>query len=69
MPGLGRLAALPRLRAASPHTRIVVLSAFPAVVYARKAVALGASNYLEKPADLDEIVWTIRNATTEPPGR
>jgi DNA-binding NarL/FixJ family response regulator len=35
MPGLGGLAALPRLRAAALRTRIVVLSASSAVVYAQ----------------------------------
>lgn len=44
---------------------VIVLSAYPASVYARKAVALGASNYLEKPADFEEIVWTIRKAINE----
>lgn len=69
MPGLGGLAALPRLRGVAPHTRIVVLSCYSATVYARKAVELGASDYLEKPVDLDQIAWTIRKAMTEPPRR
>jgi two-component system, NarL family, response regulator LiaR len=65
MPGLGGLAALPRLRIAAPHVRVVVLSAFPASIYAHKARELGASNYLEKAADLDLIAATIRIAMTE----
>lgn len=67
MRGPGGLTALSQLRAAAPDLRVVVLSALPASAYARRAVALGASNYLQKPADLHEIVWTIRKAMTETP--
>jgi two-component system, NarL family, invasion response regulator UvrY len=66
MPGAGGLEALPRLRAAAPHLRVVVLSANPASVYARKSIALGASNYLEKPSDLDLLAATVRKAMQEP---
>lgn len=66
MPGVGGLGALPRLRAAAPHLRVVVLSAYPASAYARKAVSLGASNYLEKCSDLDLVAATLRNAMREP---
>lgn len=67
MPGAGGLDALPRLRAAAPHLRVVVLSAYSASAYARKAIALGASNYLEKPTDLDLLAATVRLAMTENP--
>lgn len=66
MPGIGGIAALPRFRAVAPHVRVVVLSALPASVYAHTVRALGASNYLEKAADLDVIAATIRIAMTEP---
>jgi DNA-binding NarL/FixJ family response regulator len=66
MPGAGGLKALARLRAAVPHLRVVVLSAYPASAYARKAVSLGASNYLEKPSDLDLLAATVRHAMQEP---
>jgi two-component system, NarL family, invasion response regulator UvrY len=67
MPGAGGLDALPRLRAAAPHLKVVILSAYPASAYARKAIALGASNYLEKSSDLDLIAATVRTAMTEDP--
>lgn len=66
MPGAGGLEALPRLRAAAPHLRVVVLSAHPASAYARKAIALGASNYLEKPTELDLLAATVRLAMDQP---
>lgn len=67
MPGIGGLAALPRIRSAAPHVRVIVFSAFPASVYAQKARAIGASNYLEKPTALDVISWTVSKAMTEAP--
>jgi two-component system, NarL family, invasion response regulator UvrY len=69
MPGAGGLDALPRLRAAAPYLRVVVFSAYPASAYARNAVALGTSNYLEKPSDLELLAATVRNAMTEDPPR
>jgi two-component system, NarL family, invasion response regulator UvrY len=66
MRGAGGLAALPRLRAAARDLRVVVLSAYPASAYARTAVSLGASNYLEKPSDLDLLESTVRKAMQEP---
>lgn len=60
MPGPGGLAVLPRLRAAAPHLRIVVLSAYPATSHAKQARELGASFYLEKAKDLTVIAATVR---------
>src|SRR4051812_28553318 len=62
MPGLGGLGALPRLRAAAPHLRVVVLSGYPLVEYERKAAEVGVSASLEKPAGIDAIVGAIQRA-------
>jgi CheY-like chemotaxis protein len=48
MPGLDGLSALPALRAASPHSLIVVLTAMPAETRAEAAFRSGADGYLEK---------------------
>lgn len=66
MPGEGGLQALPRLRAAASHLRVVVFSAHPATGYARKARELGASAYLEKATQLDVLAATLRNVMQEP---
>lgn len=48
MPGGGGLEALPLILAASPETRVVVLSGFGRREFARTAGALGACGFLEK---------------------
>ena len=52
MPVLDGIAALPRLREASPRTRIVMLSGFPAEDMERPSLAAGAVGYLEKGPDI-----------------
>jgi DNA-binding NarL/FixJ family response regulator len=66
MPGLSGFITLPRLRRAAPRVRVVVFSACPATVYARKAVALGASNFVEKGTSLDVLASIVRIAMTQP---
>ncbi|MGI8683517.1 MAG: response regulator [Acidimicrobiales bacterium] len=48
MPGAGGMAVLPRLAAASPRTRVVVVSGFPRGRLASLAGGLGAVGYVEK---------------------
>ena len=47
---------IPALRALDPGTRIVVLTGYGSVATAVHAVRLGATHYLTKPADADEIL-------------
>ena len=56
LPDLSRLILISRLKAAVPHTNIVVLTGHASIATAVEAVRLGASNYLAKPADPDQIV-------------
>src|SRR5205814_9215763 len=48
MPGMGGLEALPRLVAASPGTRVVIVSGFPRGRLADLTAAHGAVGYVEK---------------------
>ncbi len=48
MPVLDGISALPRLVAAAPQARIVMLSALPAALRASMALAVGAMAYVEK---------------------
>jgi len=48
MPVMDGLAAIPRIKEASPRTRIVVLSGFGGREMAERAVSLGADRYVEK---------------------
>lgn len=60
MPGQSGLALVSRLNALDEHTRIVVLTGYASVATAVEAVKLGATYYLSKPADADEIVAAFR---------
>jgi two-component system NarL family response regulator len=55
MPGCGGLAALPRLLAASPGTKILVFTAYETEELVRRALESGASGYLLKGASAAEI--------------
>ncbi len=50
------LALLPRLRDALPDARIVVLTGYASIPMAVEAIKLGATNFLTKPVDTDEIL-------------
>lgn len=56
MPGGSGLALVQRLTALDAHTRIVVLTGYASIATAVEAIKLGATHYLSKPADADEIV-------------
>ena len=56
MPGASGLELVKRLKALDTHTRIVVLTGYASVATAVEAIKLGATHYLAKPADADEIV-------------
>jgi two-component system, response regulator RegA len=56
MPGGSGLALVERLKQRNQGIRIVVLTGFASVATAVEAIKLGATHYLPKPADADEIV-------------
>jgi two-component system response regulator RegA len=56
MPGPSGLELVKKLKALDAHTRIVVLTGFASVATAVESIKLGATHYLAKPADADEIV-------------
>lgn len=53
--GASGLACVSALHLARPTTRIVVLTGFASIATAVEAIKLGATNYLTKPANTDEI--------------
>ena len=55
MPGLDGLEALPRVRAASPSTRVVMYSGFAEEGLSDRCRALGAVAFMEKSASLDSL--------------
>jgi two-component system response regulator RegA len=56
MPGPSGLELVKKLKSLDAHTRIVVLTGYASVATAVEAIKLGATHYLAKPADADEIV-------------
>jgi two-component system response regulator NreC len=62
MPGGSSLAAIPRIRAESPRTQIVVLTMQQEPAFAREALGAGALGYVLKEAADEELVEAVRNA-------
>ncbi len=59
MPGPSGLMLVKRLKELDGATRIVVLTGYASIATAVEAVKLGATHYLAKPVDTDEIVGAL----------
>jgi two-component system response regulator YesN len=46
----------------SPHTKIIILSAFTDFSYAQQAIRLGAFDFVKKPFSIDEIIGAVLKA-------
>jgi len=72
MPEMDGLEALPRVREVSPETQVVMLTGVTAESIRERALAAGASAFIEKGIDIDElgdrIVEICRGATLPSPG-
>jgi two-component system response regulator RegA len=62
MPGEWGLHAVRDLMRIDPTTRVVLLTAYGSIATALEAVRLGAVNFLQKPASVDEIERAFREA-------
>lgn len=62
MPGTSGLKLVEFLRSRSAGTRIVVLTGYASIATAVDAMKLGATHYLAKPADADQIVAAFGDA-------
>jgi DNA-binding NarL/FixJ family response regulator len=60
MPGHGGVDALSAIKARFPELPVLILSGFPEAHYATTMLRQGASGYLNKECDPDEIVTAIR---------
>ncbi len=63
MPGMGGLAALERLRARHPQARVLMLSAHDDLQIPRRALAAGATGYLSKRADPEELLRAVSDTS------
>ena len=62
MPHRDGIDALPEIKLAAPRTSVVMLSAFASETMRRRALAAGADGFLEKGADVSDLVAQIRAA-------
>jgi DNA-binding NtrC family response regulator len=62
MPGLGGLDLLGRIKAASPDTPVILITAFGTVADAVDAMKFGAADYVLKPVNADELKLNVRRA-------
>lgn len=62
MGGAPGLVLVETLHALDPNTRIVVLTGYASIATAVEAIKLGATQYLSKPANADEIVAAFGHA-------
>ena len=59
MPGMNGLEALRQIKAISPGIVVFIVTAFQSVETAREALRQGASDYIVKPVDVEELVANI----------
>lgn len=59
MPGMPGLEVVRELLALNPRARVVVLTGFGTIATAVEAIKLGAIDYLQKPARIDEIIAAL----------
>ncbi len=62
MPELNGIDALPKVKAASPKTAVLIMTAFGSSRFAIDAMQLGAFDYITKPFELDKIAHTVKRA-------
>jgi len=66
MPGKSGLELVKALREVDPATKMVVLTGYGSIATAIDAVRLGATHYLSKPADADDIVAAFARGDAPP---
>jgi two-component system response regulator RegA len=66
MPGGSGLDVVRELKAIDPATNVVVLTGYGSIATALEAVRLGATHYLTKPADVDDILSAFARAHRQP---
>lgn len=65
MPGRTGLELLKELKAIHPSTKVVMLTGFGSISTAVEAMRLGATNFLPKPADADDVLAAFTRGDSE----
>lgn len=66
MPGPSGLVLVQRLKELDAETRIVMLTGYASIATAVEAIKLGATHYLAKPADADDVVAALMRIEGDP---
>ena len=66
MPGRSGLDLVRELHAVDPATKIVVLTGYGSIATAIEAMRLGATYYLSKPADVDDVLAALARSAAPP---
>ncbi len=66
MPGKSGLDVVRELHRIDSATKIVVLTGYGSIATALEAMRLGATHYLTKPADVDEVIAAFDRGASEP---
>ncbi len=65
MEGNSGLSLIPSLKTANPSMRILMLTGYASIVTAVEAIKLGATQYLPKPADADQILAALNKVEAD----
>ncbi len=65
MPGMDGMDALKAIKAKKPELQIILLTGYATVEKGVEAMKIGATDFIEKPADLEVLAEKIKNAKTE----
>ena len=65
MEGNSGLSLIPTLRSANPEMKILMLTGYASIATAVEAIKLGATQYLPKPADADQILAALNKVEAD----
>ena len=65
MPGMDGMEALKAIKAKKPEAQIILLTGYATVEKSVEAMKIGATDFVEKPADLEILSEKIKNAKAE----
>ena len=67
MPGMDGIATLKEIKTRSPHVEVILLTGHATVESAVEGLNAGASDYLVKPCNLDELIRKVNDALEKQP--
>lgn len=66
MPGKSGLTLLPNLKALKADMRILILTGYASITTAVEAIKLGATHYLAKPVDAEDVMYAFNKTSGDP---